>query len=343
MTLEKIVEEYNKLSFEARDLENKEKRLKELETSFKEIIIKAKKTEEELIEVKKNIIQFQKIVDKIEPEISELDVVNSRLDELKNRETKITNNKLKLQDIEKKISELSIKVENIDIGNLKKTYKKTITRKSELKTKIDSIDEILDEKRKRQQELESKQKQIMEQIKEIKNLESLYRDLSIFELALSKTQIQLRQEFIDTVNYTMNDIWPDIYPYTDFSGIRLSVEEGDYILQLQDRTGRWVDVEGIASGGERTIAALVLRIAFSLVLAPQLKWLILDEPTHNLDSRAIEDLGEILKNKVGEFVSQIFLITHTKALENAATGELYRLKRDKAVDGVTILERATGI
>ena len=106
-------------------------------------------------------------------------------------------------------------------------------------------------------------------------------------------------------------------------------------MQLLERTGKWVNVEGIVSGGERSIASLALRIAFSLVLAPQLRWLILDEPTHNLDQNAVEDLAETLRERIGEFVDQVFLITHDEKLENAVTGSLYRLEREKEKDGVT--------
>jgi DNA repair exonuclease SbcCD ATPase subunit len=133
----------------------------------------------------------------------------------------------------------------------------------------------------------------------------------------------------------MSEVWPSIYSYEDFTGVALNIEGGDYVLQLKDRMGRWVGADGIASGGERSIACLALRIAFSLVLAPQLKWLVLDEPTHNLDSKAVEDLAVTLKTRVGDFVEQIFLITHDEKLEDAVTGNLYKLEREKETDGVT--------
>jgi len=132
----------------------------------------------------------------------------------------------------------------------------------------------------------------------------------------------------------MNQLWQTLYPYQDFTGIRLNVEEGDYVLQLQSRND-WVNVEGIASGGERSIAALTLRIAFSLVLAPQLRILVLDEPTANLDENGISKLSETLRERTGEFLDQIFLITHDSKLEEAITGVGYRLERDKASDGYT--------
>ena len=132
----------------------------------------------------------------------------------------------------------------------------------------------------------------------------------------------------------MGLLWQNLYPYKDFYSCRLAVEEGDYVLQLQDATG-WIPVDGVASGGERSLAALTLRIAFSLVLAPQLRWLVLDEPTHNLDAKAVEDLASVLRDRISEFVEQVFLITHSNEMENAVSGYLYRLERDKSKNEAT--------
>ena len=43
----------------------------------------------------------------------------------------------------------------------------------------------------------------------------------------------------------------------------------------------------MASGGERSIACLAMRIAMAMVIVPNLRWLILDEPTHNIDEQGI--------------------------------------------------------
>jgi DNA repair exonuclease SbcCD ATPase subunit len=133
----------------------------------------------------------------------------------------------------------------------------------------------------------------------------------------------------------MNKLWSTLYPYQDFIGVRLSIEEGDYVLQLQERSGRLVNADGIASGGERSIACLALRIAFALVLAPQLRIAFLDEPSHNLDSRSISELATTLRERIGEFLDQVFLITHQAELEDAVTGNAYRLERDKTKDDIT--------
>ena len=131
----------------------------------------------------------------------------------------------------------------------------------------------------------------------------------------------------------MQEIWNELYPYGDFQSIRLHVSEGDYVLELQELDGSWVSAEHV-SGGERTLAALTLRMAFALVLAPQLRWLILDEPTHNLDIKAREELAKVLRERITEFIDQVFLITHDPILEDAVSGVLYRIEREKEKNGV---------
>jgi DNA repair exonuclease SbcCD ATPase subunit len=153
----------------------------------------------------------------------------------------------------------------------------------------------------------------------------------------------MRRMFIDGVNEVMSDLWESIYPYGDFVGVQLAVEGGerggDYVLKLRDRAGEWVPVEGIASGGERTDACLALRIAFSIVLAPNLRWIVFDEPTHNLDAEGIQELAKILRDRLPNVVRQILLITHEERLESAVSGYLYRFSRDKDSDEPTKVEQ----
>jgi DNA repair exonuclease SbcCD ATPase subunit len=109
--------------------------------------------------------------------------------------------------------------------------------------------------------------------------------------------------------------------------------EKDYVLQLKGTKG-WVHVD-IVSGGERSLACLALRIAFSLAFTPNLRWLILDEPTHNLDAKAIDHFGLVLRDKMENIIEQVFLITHEERLSDYITGSVYRMERDKETDSVT--------
>ncbi len=340
-SMEKIAYTYQKASLELENFETLNSEILEIENSMPDIIAKSTEMDRLAGEIKMQIDEFQSLSRNIKNEMKDYEIVFTRISELEEREKKDQQLHMRLDSLESEMIVLYNRIGREDIDDLRRRYEELITKQYESKGKISSLVQLISEREKRLNELEDELRLAQKQSEEIAKLDKLISDLSIFEKALEKTQVQLREEFIDTVNFTMNQIWPDIYPYTDFSDISLNIEEGDYVLQLKDRSGRWIDVDGIASGGERSISSLVLRIAFSLVLAPQLKWLILDEPTHNLDAKAVEDLAETLRNKIGDYIQQIFIITHDKTLESAVTGELYRLNRDKMNGGSTVVEKIT--
>jgi len=171
--------------------------------------------------------------------------------------------------------------------------------------------------------------------KEVLLLDGSVERLSLFASALEKTQVELRRHLIESINLAMDDLWAKLYPYQDYLSAQIQVNEGDYDLVVKELNGTWVKVEGVLSGGERSAAAITIRIAISLVLAKKLSWLILDEPTHNLDSNAIAMLSRMLKEHLPELVEQIFIITHDKELEKAASSNVYLLNRNKDLNEAT--------
>lgn len=217
-----------------------------------------------------------------------------------------------------------------ELGEKKALERELEVRISNLKERISEKEEVLKELREREQMLKK-------YMGDIETHQRIMEDLGSFVKALKTTQDQLRSEFLKTVNTIMNSIWEELYPYGDFSGIRLVIDN-DYSLELRGSEG-WISVDGIASGGERSMACLALRIAFSLAFMPKLRWLVLDEPTHNLDSNSIMKFGEILRERIGRYAQQVFLITHEDRLSEGLEGMVYRLERDKEKDGATRVVR----
>lgn len=220
------------------------------------------------------------------------------------------------------------------LQELENEYQTALKIETEITTHLTNLSSLKIEKQRLIEEIESKLKLLDKYKIEIKKIQQISKQLKFLETGLLATQEQLRKDFVLAVNQAMQSVWEELYPYKDFYSIRLAIEGGDYVLQLQDSTG-WVNADGIVSGGERSMAVLALRIAFSLVLAPQLKWLVLDEPTHNLDRNAVEELGTILRENISNFVDQVFLITHDPSLEEAVSGYLYRFERQKEKDEPT--------
>lgn len=160
-------------------------------------------------------------------------------------------------------------------------------------------------------------------------------ELSLFKNAVLETQTALRTEVIEAINIAMNSIWGVVYPYGDYSRLRISVGERGYSFEIYDT--EWRSAE-LASGGERACIALAFRIALASVLTPNLSMLVLDEPTHNLDKEAVAVLAQAMQYKLPELVEQAFVITHEEGLMGSEFASTYRMRREKNGNGPTLAE-----
>ena len=249
---------------------------------------------------------------------------------------------------EKKAGEESIKELNGTLANLEVNEKaidelqKRITLMNSETGRREAMAEALTVR------VADKNKEILSRKKEIERISKIKKDveykrlvsenLTKFGNSLLETQALLRSRLIGSVNRIMEEIWPELYPYGDYVGIKLEGSETDYTLKLclQRNEGEvWEDVEAIASGGERNIACLAMRIAFAMVLVPNLKWLILDEPTHNIDRRGIGKLVDVFNEKLPKIVDQVFIITHEEEMKQISGGRVFVLGRDKANNEAT--------
>jgi exonuclease SbcC len=334
-TLEAAGKRIDEILIQIKDLESMVKDLENSKNQFLELSTLAIKTQNELSAIRNEIEDFERQSLEGKEEKKRLEILSIRLKDFEEKKKRYDDLIEQARAIEIKIKETENKLTGKDFAFLENQLRNLVGKEKEFEAKISSFDQLITEKGLRIKEYETALNDILKEKEEVKKLDKLIMELKIFEIALEQTQIELRIEFVEAVNFTMNKLWNTLYPYQDFVGIKLNIEEGDYVLQLQERSGRYINADGIASGGERSIACLALRIAFALVLAPQLRWLVLDEPTANLDVRAIEDLSETLRERIGEFVDQVFLITHDEKLESSVTGSLYRLEREKEKDGVT--------
>ena len=163
------------------------------------------------------------------------------------------------------------------------------------------------------------------------------QEMAIYKNSLSSAQSELRNTLVGEINEALQEIWPAIYPYADYDAVKLEADEKDYRLLM--RKDIWREVDSVASGGERACLCLALRIAFATVLTPDIGWLILDEPTHNLDAEAVALLSEAINLKIPSIVEQTFVITHDSALGESAEGSVFRLERDKSKGEDTRVEK----
>jgi len=331
---EKKIKEIEKIQDRFEEIKESKKELRDLESDLKNLKSKTfvfdnqKKMFEKNIEIiEENNNKLKENYEKIKQILSKKEDVNSKLQRVREYRQKLS--KLGTEK-EFLLSSFSPSI----LEKFESDYRSIIGLESGLQTNLKNLSEMKTDKQKLLEEIENKKKMLENYKIETRKISAITDQLRLLESALENTQEQLRKDFVKSVNEAMQSIWTELYPYKDVYSIRLGIEEGDYVLQLQDSTG-WIPADGVASGGERSMACLALRIAFSLVLAPQLRMLVLDEPTANLDVKAIEILANVLRERITNLVEQCFLITHDEKLKEAVSGFCYDFNRDKSKDEAT--------
>lgn len=297
-----------------------------------------KKSSEELMEIK---IKRDEISKKREEQTREILSIKSSLDQITRKNSYIKNVReifALVAEKKSKLGEIKIDDEEID-----KMQKELVDINSLISRNLAILESSERERREKESRIEEKSKEIdrvRKLIERIKSRNKTVDGLTKFKNALQETQVVLRNKLVNSVNEVMQDIWPDLYPYGDYMGINLQATEGDYVLRVKtDKNGEgWNDVDSIASGGERSTACLTMRIAFAMVLTPNLKWIILDEPTHNIDQQGITKLVRLFSEVLPEIIEQIFIITHDEQLKQITNGKIYMLKRNKTESGATEID-----
>ena len=190
-----------------------------------------------------------------------------------------------------------------------------------------SLEKMIEQDSQMVQMQESVLSQLQQKRAEAETARKEMDELSSFRLLLASTQSSLRSRLLFDLNAALSRIWPLVYPYGDWGRVRLIASEKDYSVEIFQN--EWKALEAHASGGERACLGLALRVALSVLLTPTLGWLILDEPTHNLDSKAVQSLGVALSEALPKIVPQVIVITHENQLVESTPGRVIRFSRDK--------------
>jgi len=251
-----------------------------------------------------------------------------RAKEIESLEARIASAKSELGEISAAIATLSFDEDGYD--TVRRRFDEARERFVRLEGEYRLFEEKVANVRMRCHELEDQLKRCAEKKESVKRLGATIDGMLVLQSALVETQAALREELIEAINTTMAELWPIIYPYGDYDGVALRAGEDDYSLELHTNEA-WIPVDGFASGGERACACIALRIAFAMAIVPNLRWLVLDEPTHNLDEQGIRALVDVLHERIPEIVEQVFVITHDENLKEAASARLYRFERNKEV------------
>jgi len=359
-TSEAKEKEYNEKSKKIEELRRvvleNEHKITELKSSLNELNEKARKTEEaekirQKIEDARKFIAGHKDDNKIYDGIRKMRdecalALRQLRDELSKYENEVVRKRGVMEEIQDdlKIQEeirnkreqlIKVKSESERVGyderslqEITREYNEALMKKREIEINLENISQniVLLERN-----LDTIEKQIAEverREKELMDVREAIKTASEFQQSIIETQVLLRNELVSSINLVIDKIWDVIYPYGDLERVQLEATESDYYIKVK-RNNEWVVVEGNVSGGERASVALALRVALSIVLAPNLSILALDEPTHNLDENGVKALCDILRERLPKIIGQSFIITHDDKLKEGASGRVYLFSRNK--------------
>ncbi len=340
---ERLKDEIERKSVELKEIEDKIKELEKEKTELIKIFEKVKSAEklkEEFRKCENEIKINEEDVEKLKKEMESMDIEKIRRE--KTRVEKLFEafeKKERVEKLEKEIKELEERVNSIEFDEeeLESLRKKMVDVVSEIKglqEKIAGLKRLLMEKEKNLEILRRIERMIQEMERKMERYEKVSDFLDKFRMAIEKTQIDLREEFISAINDQMNRIWEVFYPYGDYQDIKVFPED-NYSLKLLNSEGEWVNADSFVSGGERMMAALTLRLAMASILSPSFKMIILDEPTHNLDSTGVEELGKMLKERMKQILEQTILITHDSLLAETSADKIFVFERGEDKTGFT--------
>lgn len=333
-----LQEFYNQYCFAEKSLEKADKSILEKEKTDKEKLIKQLGEELNIILVKTNIaendIETQYIVcAKLDEERIQLETTINRKEEvLKNKEE----NKQRIKAIKDEIT--TLKKVLIKIDYIESEYK---IKKAEFETsqnKYQKFREELGSKNTLKKEIKRSNKILVEDIRvleskaiEIIRLEKYIQFLAKIRKLFHKDGIQeeIRKKTKPLIKYHTQDLFHQFN--LPFTGLEIT---DDYNIQLQRESDDFFIKE--ISGGEKTAAALALRLGIAKALAgKELELVMLDEPTIHLDSQRRSELVNIILQLRN--IPQIILVSHDENMKKAAD-TILEVKIKNGVSEVKLLE-----
>ena len=289
--------------------------IKEKQISFENELLNLKKLnqkiDDELFGNKEKLKQLELKLDHKNHEIKEL----YKFKELLTRKNEFENYETEYNDIIKQIN--LINFDENKLNDLKKTFNIISNDLTESKYLLNELQNKLILNKEKIDLFHKSISNYTEINNRIISIQKKMDFLTKLKNKLFESQELLRDDLILAVNEELSNIWLDLYPYDNFTNLRITPINNDYFLQLKEFKGDWKNIVGYASGGEKMLSCIGTKIAFSKILSPSFGLIVLDEPTHNLDSNAVNNFINIMNNNIKSQINQIIIVTHDSRLSES--------------------------
>ena len=337
-------EKKTELEVELRNLNLDEKRenlknlLENLETEKEKILKNKNLIESNLKEIDDYSKKIKEDTNKnIESKKSEIKTFENKLDNLKNPYNEYLKNNVLAEDLEnlllkvnknikelyslradknllkEKVSNLEEKIKNIQIAELKEKYDTIKEELNEINKKLGSSQEKIENYKKILEKISSQEEKQKKLLVEFKKLENKFNKASLIRNEVGQMGRAISKYMLSGISNIASVNFNKITGRTE--RIEWSNEEKDkYAVYLVGQE-RKIAFEQL-SGGEQVSVAIAIRGTMTEYFTNS-KFMILDEPTNNLDTERkkllAEYMGEILNN-----LEQSIIVTHDDTFREMA-------------------------
>ena len=337
-------EKKTELEVELRNLNLDEKRenlknlLENLETEKEKILKNKNLIESNLKEIDDYSKKIKEDTNKnIESKKSEIKTFENKLDNLKNPYNEYLKNNVLAEDLEnlllkvnknikelyslradknllkEKVSNLEEKIKNIQIAELKEKYDTIKEELNEINKKLGSSQEKIENYKKILEKISSQEERQKKLLIEFKKLENKFNKASLIRNEVGQMGRAISKYMLSGISNIASLNFNKITGRTE--RIEWSNEEKDkYAVYLVGQE-RKIAFEQL-SGGEQVSVAIAIRGTMTEYFTNS-KFMILDEPTNNLDTERkkllAEYMGEILNN-----LEQSIIVTHDDTFREMA-------------------------
>ena len=337
-------EKKKELEVELRNLNLDEKRenlknlLENLETEKEKILKNKNLIESNLKEIDDYSKKIKEDTNKnIESKKSEIKTFENKLDDLKNPYNEYLKNNVLAEDLEnlllkvnknikelyslradknllkEKVSNLEEKIKNIQIAELKEKYDTIKEELNEINKKLGSSQEKIENYKKILEKISSQEERQKKLLIEFKKLENKFNKASLIRNEVGQMGRAISKYMLSGISNIASLNFNKITGRTE--RIEWSNEEKDkYAVYLVGQE-RKIAFEQL-SGGEQVSVAIAIRGTMTEYFTNS-KFMILDEPTNNLDTERkkllAEYMGEILNN-----LEQSIIVTHDDTFREMA-------------------------
>ena len=337
-------EKKKELEVELRNLNLNEKRenlknlLENLELEKEKILKNQNSIESNLKEIDEYSKKIKEDINKnIEGKKSEIKTFENKLDDLKNPYNEYLKNNVLAEDLEnlllkvnknikelyslrvekillkEKVFNLEEKIKNIKIDELKEKYDTIKEELNEINKKLGSSQEKIENYKKILEKISSQEEKQKKLLIEFKKLENKFNKASLIRNEVGQMGRAISKYMLSGISNIASLNFNKITGRTE--RIEWSNDEKDkYVLYLVGQE-RKIAFEQL-SGGEQVSVAIAIRGTMTEYFTNS-RFMILDEPTNNLDTERkkllAEYMGEILKN-----LDQSIIVTHDDTFREMA-------------------------